>query len=587
VEAHQVPWLGLKRIAFIPVDRGIRYNESPQGVPGFAVPADWRAQIERRIYYDRDLVTGINVSLRDYIHTISQGRADLDGVVRDVVFVDQKDVPPNHLGAQVKQQLQGEGFDAAALVLLGGTNAGQGEKDGGFWARFTMAEGVGVWAMELIHVLANFMDLYTNDKANDLNSFDNMDLGMGTHPTAYTKVQLGWLDASAIVVQSDPRAEYDLHSIGLVQPAPTGRTTAVQVNAGGRQFFIESRQRVDRYEGPSQWDQLNRRWEKAARGGTMTDNVQTRAGIASEGVIVYEYAGRQNPAARPDQICPLLRLHTTPEALRPGQSITRGGVTVQVLAEITGGYTVVVNDLTVPGSLLRYVDLTSQGINGHSDPVMIGGGGWQAFTFLVGGSGGVIYAVNSAGELLRYVDLTSQGINGHSDPVVIGGGGWQAFKFLTAGDNGVLYAVNAAGELVRYEDLTSQGINGHSDPVVIGGGGWQAFTSLFGGSNGVIYAVNAAGELVRYEDLTSQGINGHSDPVVIGGGGWQAFTFLVGGDNGVIYAVNAAGELLRYEDLTAQGISGHSDPVVIGGSSWDDFAFLACGDDGVIYAVVA
>jgi hypothetical protein len=581
-----MPWLGLKRIAFIPVDRGVRYNESPQGVPGFAVPPNWREQIERRIYYDSDLVTGLNVSFRDYIYTVSQGRADLEGVVRDMVFVDQKDIPPNHLGSQVKEQLQREGFDAAALVLLGGINAGQGEKDGGFWARFTMAEGVGVWAMELTHVLANFMDLYTNDQPNDLGSFDNMDFGWGTHPTAYTKVQLGWLDPSAIELQTDARAEYDLHAIGLVQPAPTGRTTAVQINSNGNPFFVESRLRVDRYEGPNEWDQLNRQWVKG-RGGTMTDNVQTGAGITSEGVIVYEYAGRQNPAAPPDQICPLIRLHTTQGALRPGQSITRGGVTVSVVAQVTGGFKVVVNDLTVSGSLLRYVDLSAQGVAGHSDPVMIGGGGWQAFKFLVGGSNGVIYAVDAAGQLLRYEDLTTQGINGHSDPVVIGGSSWDDFKFLVGGDNGVIYAVNTGGQLLRYEDLTSHGTSGHSDPVTIGGGGWQAFKFLVGGSNGVIYAVNTAGELLRYEDLTLQGINGHSDPVVIGGSSWDDFKFLVGGSDGVIYAVNAAGELLRYEDLTSQGVNGHSDPVVIGGSSWDDFKFLVGGDNGVIYAVVA
>jgi hypothetical protein len=141
------------------------------------------------------------------------------------------------------------------------------------------------------------------------------------------------------------------------------------------------------------------------------------------------------------------------------------------------------------GALLRYEDLTAQGIAGHSDPVMIGGGGWQAFTFLVAGDNGVIYAVNAAGELLRYEDLSAQGIAGHSDPVVIGGSSWDDFKFLLAGDNAVIYAVNAAGELLRYEDLSAQGIAGHSDPVVIGGSSWDDFKFLLAGDNGVIYAV--------------------------------------------------------------------------------------------------
>ena len=85
-----------------------------------------------------------------------------------------------------------------------------------------MAEGVGVWAMELTHVLCLYMDLYTNDRPNYLNNYDNMDCSCGTHPTAYTKVQLGWLDPSAIVVESSRAAQFDLHTLGLVQPLPPG-----------------------------------------------------------------------------------------------------------------------------------------------------------------------------------------------------------------------------------------------------------------------------------------------------------------------------------------------------------------------------
>jgi transposase InsO family protein len=60
-----MPWLGLKRIAFIPVDQpGL--NELP-------VPPDWRQEIERRLYFTRDSDRGIDVSLRDYIYTTSYG----------------------------------------------------------------------------------------------------------------------------------------------------------------------------------------------------------------------------------------------------------------------------------------------------------------------------------------------------------------------------------------------------------------------------------------------------------------------------------------------------------------------------------
>jgi len=52
-------------VAFVPVDRGL-YNEVP-------VPPDWKADIERRVFYDHDSVTGVDVSLRNFILTMSQG----------------------------------------------------------------------------------------------------------------------------------------------------------------------------------------------------------------------------------------------------------------------------------------------------------------------------------------------------------------------------------------------------------------------------------------------------------------------------------------------------------------------------------
>ena len=92
--------------------------------------------------------------------------------------------------------------------MLGGRGAGQGDA-GQFWARFVMAEGVGVWVMELTHVLAYYMDLYTNDRANESNTFDNMDCSCGTLRLR-TKVQLGWLDPPAITQHTGASAEYDL-----------------------------------------------------------------------------------------------------------------------------------------------------------------------------------------------------------------------------------------------------------------------------------------------------------------------------------------------------------------------------------------
>jgi hypothetical protein len=278
------------------------------------------------------------VSLRNYIQTISLGRADIEGEVQKVYTLDRKDVPPDFLASEFEQSFRDQRFDAAALVMNGGPSTGTSSAPG-FWARFAMVEGVGVWMMELTHVLTSYMDLYTNDTPNDLNTFDNMDCSCGTHPTAYTKVQLGWLDPSAIAIDSAPTSQFDLHSLGLVQPPPPGRVTAVQVKASGNPIFVEARQRVDQYDGGNQWN-----WNSSLGVG----------GIASEGVIVYELAGVENPTTPfPGEIDPLIRL-LTPKALVPGQWVTSAsGVTVQVTAALIAGFSVSIVNASVWSSFFR------------------------------------------------------------------------------------------------------------------------------------------------------------------------------------------------------------------------------------------
>ena len=125
-------WLGTRRVAFVPVDRGF-YNEYP-------VPADWKGDIERRVYYDRDPVTGIDVSLRNFILTMSQGQADIADEVLDTITFVQKGVEPGDLKAELDPIAQSGAYDTGALVMLGGYGAGVNY---GFWSRFVMIEGVG------------------------------------------------------------------------------------------------------------------------------------------------------------------------------------------------------------------------------------------------------------------------------------------------------------------------------------------------------------------------------------------------------------------------------------------------------------
>jgi hypothetical protein len=104
-----MPWLGTKRVAFVPVTRGL-YDEYP-------IPPDWKGDIERRIYFDRDPVSGVDVSLRNFILTMSQGRADIVGDVLDMVTFVQKEVEPADLEPQLGQTVQG--YDAGAWSCSG------------------------------------------------------------------------------------------------------------------------------------------------------------------------------------------------------------------------------------------------------------------------------------------------------------------------------------------------------------------------------------------------------------------------------------------------------------------------------------
>lgn len=133
-------WIGRKKIAFIPVFR-------PHAAPPDAIPSDWAGDILRRVLFDPDTKTGADRSLRAYIHAASSGRADLDAVVMPTVVIDRQDVRLDHADVQqLGQQMRDRGFDAAAIVMLGGPPSGTSER-GGFLARFVMREKLGTWAM--------------------------------------------------------------------------------------------------------------------------------------------------------------------------------------------------------------------------------------------------------------------------------------------------------------------------------------------------------------------------------------------------------------------------------------------------------
>jgi PASTA domain len=355
-------WLGTRRVAFGPVDRGL-YNEFP-------VPPDWKGDIERRVFYDHDSVTRVDVSLRNFILTMSQGRADITGEVVDTItFVHPGDVAPGDLAAQLDPIQQSGAYDAGAVIMLGGRGAG---RNYGFWSRFVMLEGVGVWAMELMHGLTGMADLYTHLVPHDLGGFDTMACACGTHLTAYTRMLLGWLDPSAIAIDASADAGFVLHATSL-GPAPPGRVQAVQTLGSGLQVIVEARLRADQFDGPNQYNPV---------------------GIPGEGVIVYEVVGVENPNAPPESD-PLISL-LTPTALQPGQSVTsESGITVQVGAAVTGGFAVTVHN---PTALVEVPDV--QGYSPHDAALEIK----HAGLIPVFGTGGqwVKYETPHAGTLVPW-----------------------------------------------------------------------------------------------------------------------------------------------------------------------------------------
>jgi len=499
-----MPWIGRKKIAFVPLSR-------PNAHPPDVVPPDWENDILRRVLYDPDPTTGKDKSLRAFIHTVSSGVADLDAIVTERHSVDLQDVAPSILDGEIGARLRAEGCDAAAIVMLGGPGAGS---NSGFWSRFVMLERVGIWAMELMHGLTGFTDIYPFGDDVDqqdpvMGLYDEMSAAGGTHPSAYTKAGIQWLERATIAEHTGRAGVYALHAISLAQPPPTGRVAAVKIGAGVPYLMVEARLMADQFD----------------------------AGIPKEGVIVYAVQTPDPLGHRVNHLRPLIL--KTPQAISAGQAFVSGnGIGVSVTASIPGGFVVVVEDRNAPfetGQLLSYGDAGTPG--NVSSPMTVGFGGWQDFQFVFDGRNVAgenrIYAVDQAGQLLSYGDAGTPG--NVSDPVTVGFGGWRDFEFLFSGRNVAgenrIYAVDQAGQLLSYGDAGTPG--NVSDPVTVGFGGWQDFKFLFSGTNlggeNRIYAVDQAGQLLSYGDAGTPG--NVSSPVVVGLGGWLQFKFQFAGRN--------------------------------------------------------
>jgi hypothetical protein len=324
------PWLGAKRIAFVPLYR-------PHAVPPDQIPPDWENMIRSRVLYNpRPEANGADRSLRAWLRAVSWGRADIEEsewLVLPMQTIDKQVVLPWDLdgipweGTTLGKFLRNNGVQAAQLVMLGGRGSGTSQ---GFWSRVVMAESNGTWLMELIHSLTGFWDLYPfnndTDPANrNIGYFDEMSAASQTHPTFFTKNELGWYDSGHVhafpleALTQQPIHEWlPPHSSGHPPPGPS---IYIMIGTSVPYMIIEARRKTDQFETgmPSTGDPFE-------------------MGIPAEGVIAYRVQTRDPTVGeREGGKIPLYLLTLTP--LRAGQSaVLDNNVQLKVEAEDSTGF---------------------------------------------------------------------------------------------------------------------------------------------------------------------------------------------------------------------------------------------------------
>ena len=187
------------------------------------------------LYDPRPEANGADRSLRAWLRAVSSGRADIDPIVLPMQTIDKQDVEADELEGALGGQLARPGHGRRRA---GDARRPRRRHQRGFWSRVVMAESNGVWLMELIHGLTGFKDLYHFNNDVDpaeraIDSFDEMSASSQTHPTAFTKNELGWLDAAAIRLHAGASASITSCSTSASpsRPRPGGRPPSASATA--------------------------------------------------------------------------------------------------------------------------------------------------------------------------------------------------------------------------------------------------------------------------------------------------------------------------------------------------------------------
>jgi PASTA domain len=248
----------------------------------------------------------------------------------------EENVPPDALEATLGNQLRSEGFDGAAIVMLGGPGGGSTSQLSNFaWSRFCMSDNLGNWVGEILHQtnlcdLPDFFDFAGQyPSGENMGPFDQEAGYLATHLSAWTKRAVGWLDPSTVVLHLGRVAEYTLHSISLIQLPPTGRIAAVQVGDQVPYLMVEARLQADQFD----------------------------ISIPNEGVIIYRVQTTDPLGNAQNDTAPLALLTKT--ALTAGQSYTAGGVTVRVGSSVPGGFSIQVSTSNPIGRVPDVIEMTA------------------------------------------------------------------------------------------------------------------------------------------------------------------------------------------------------------------------------------
>jgi hypothetical protein len=306
-------WLGTRKVAFLLAQA----SELP------APSADWESQARGKIFHD----PVDSADLRTYVETVSFGKAQLVGDLYGPFQVTAK--RPNgswHIGGAMEQavaaakaggQLEGVTYFCVMFTDLPdgiGAHAFWGGAEGASYVDMIMP--LGVLAMENLHVLTEFADLYgIPDRPG---AFDVMDCSCGTHPSIFTKLSFGWIDASTVatVPASSGTTSLTVHAVSqpLSEASTPGRVHGIRLPsaAASGYYLVEARLRTDRYEAA-------------------TPNVSN--GIPSEGVVVYWIDDTAWPPVH-------LKAVLTP-GTEPFKD-AKWGLEISLSAVVTAGFTVTV-----------------------------------------------------------------------------------------------------------------------------------------------------------------------------------------------------------------------------------------------------